>query len=85
MDSLLKQAIGIAVERGSRYLKGEATPDELHSKVAELGIFLLAESQKLQGIKGESLRTELNVIQNKIDDLRKTIFSLKGKILSTNA
>ena len=79
MDDLLKQAMGIAAERGSRYLKGDVSPEELHGKVAELGVFLLSEARMLQGIKGERLREEINNIQNKIDDLRKTLFNLKAK------
>lgn len=82
MDSLLKQAIGIAQQRGSRYLKGDTAIDELHAKVAELGMFLLSEAQKLQGAKGDKLREEINSIQNKIDDMRKTLFTLKGKLTS---
>ena len=79
-DSLLKQAIEIATERGSRYLKGEAHAGELHAKVAELGMFLLSESKRLQSLKEKDLREEINHIQNKIDDMRKTLFTLKGKI-----
>ncbi len=81
MDSLLKQAVDIATSRGSKYVKGEVSFDELPSKIAELGIFLLSKVNTLKKLNGGELREELNEIQNKLDDLRKAVFSSKGKKL----
>ncbi len=77
MDSKLEELIEIASRRGSRYFKGEVSVEELPEKVAELGVLLLEESRKLAGLREEKLRAELIEIQNKMDDLRKSVFSLK--------
>ncbi len=77
MDSTLKELIEIAIRRGSRYLKGETKPGELPDKMAELGVLLLEKAHKLTELRGEPLKKELIEIQNKIDDMRKAIFSSK--------
>ncbi|MEW6109676.1 MAG: hypothetical protein AB1632_10985 [Nitrospirota bacterium] len=77
MDSGLKELIDSASKRGSKYLKGEARPEELPEKMAELGVLLLEKAKILQDLRGEKLKLELIEIQNKVDDLRKFIFSCK--------
>ncbi|MDP2167477.1 MAG: hypothetical protein Q8J64_04000 [Thermodesulfovibrionales bacterium] len=84
MDNMLKQAITISVDRGSRYVKGEVSIEELPHKIAELGVLLLSKVNSLKTQRGERLREELNDIQNKLDDLRKSIFYSKGKIQKTD-
>lgn len=79
IDDSLKQAIEIAIGRGSKYVKGQTAIDELPEKVAELGIYLLSRAKILNGLKGARLKEELNEIQSKIDDLRKDIFYSKAK------
>ncbi|MBI4822864.1 MAG: hypothetical protein HY805_01355 [Nitrospirae bacterium] len=81
MDSLLKQAVDIATSRGSKYVKGDVSLDELPSKMAELGIFLLSRVNHMKKLDGGQLREELNELQNKLDDLRKTVFNAKAKKL----
>lgn len=80
MDNTLKKIIGTALERGNKYVKGEVTLSELPEKIAELGVLLLEKAGKLPGLKGEKLREELIEIQNKVDDLRKSIFANKIQI-----
>lgn len=77
MDSTLKELIDIASKRGNKYVKGEATFSELPEKMAELGVLLLEKAKKLPELKGEKLKKELIGVQNRVDDLRKSIFSNK--------
>lgn len=77
MDSTLKELIDIASKRGSKYLKGETKPGELPDKMAELGVLLLEKAKRIPDLKGELLKKELVEVQNKIDDMRKAIFSSK--------
>lgn len=79
MDEQLKELISLAAVRGSRYLKGETTAGELPEKIAELGAFLLSRAPHINDLSGDRLREELNDIQQKIDDMRKAIFSNKLK------
>ncbi|MBI4689457.1 MAG: hypothetical protein HY754_04195 [Nitrospirae bacterium] len=82
MDEQLKEIISLAVIRGSKYRKGETTTSGIPEKVAELGVFLLTRVAKVSELteqRDEKLREELNDIQQKLDDLRKAIFSNKLK------
>lgn len=81
MDEQLKELISLAIIRGSKYTKGETTISQLPEKMAELGVLLLSKSPKIPEFKGDKFRKELNEIQQKIDDLRKAIFSNKLKKL----
>jgi hypothetical protein len=48
--------------------------------MAELGVYLLCEHDRLSGKEGEGhALEELNELHNKIDHFRKEIFSLKRK------
>jgi len=80
MEKALKKLIDIALDRGNRYVKGEVTLGELPEKIAELGVLLLEKAGKLPGLKGEKLREELIELQNKVDDLRKSVFANKIQI-----
>lgn len=80
MDTVLKQLVDLASGRGSRYVKGEVSVEELPHKVAELGAYLLSRVNNLSNHKGERLREEINDIQNKIDDMRKVLFASKAKV-----
>jgi hypothetical protein len=80
MDNQLQEIIEKAIKRGNRYVKGQTTPYELPEKIAELGVLFLEKSHKLAAAGDERFREELIEIQNKIDDLRKSIFNSKGQI-----
>jgi len=77
MDSTLIDLMNAAAARGSKYVKGEATMAELPGKIAELGVLLLEKSNRFSRIDNGSMREELIEIQNKLDDLRKSIFANK--------
>ncbi|TAL23152.1 MAG: hypothetical protein EPN94_09880 [Nitrospirae bacterium] len=79
MDNQLKELISLAGARGSKYMKGETAVSGIPEKVSELGVFLLTRSTRISELSGDKLREELNDIQQKIDDLRKAIFSNKLK------
>ncbi len=81
MDGNLKHIVEIACLRGHKYIKGEATAESLPEKIAELGVFLLEKSNMIRtaGPSEEKIREELVEVQNKIDDLRRAIFSIKIK------
>ncbi|OGW29445.1 MAG: hypothetical protein A2X59_11110 [Nitrospirae bacterium GWC2_42_7] len=83
MDSKLQEIVDIASSRGNQYVKGEATIEQLPEKIAELGVLLLEKAKVIQGIglSEERLKEELFEIQNKIDDLRKSVFSIKLKTI----
>lgn len=83
MDSALQGIVDIASNRGNRYVKGEATIEQLPEKIAELGVLLLEKAKVIQGIGAseERLKEELFEIQNKIDDMRRSVFSIKLKNL----
>ena len=74
MDAALQELIEQAARRGNRYIRGEATAAGLPGKVAELGVYLLEEAKRLSTLDEAKVREELIEIQNKLDDLRKTIF-----------
>jgi hypothetical protein len=77
MDPSLENIVNLALARGSHYIKGPSTLQELPLKLAELGILLLEKSKSVQTASDEALKKELIEIQNKIDDLRKTVFANK--------
>jgi hypothetical protein len=77
MDTALKQLMDIAAARGSRYVKGEVALSGLHAKMAELGVLLLEKAKRLPELENAKKREELIELQNKIDDLRKSIFANK--------
>jgi len=79
MDKDLEELIEKASLRGSNYFKGETTLTGLPDKMAELGVFLLERTRILPTLQNDKLKAELIEIQNKLDDLRKTLFA--GKIL----
>jgi hypothetical protein len=77
MDNALQQLIELASLRGNNYVKGNSTLGELPVKLAELGVLLLEKSKSIEHCRDEKLREELIELQNKIDDMRKTLFSNK--------
>ena len=80
MDNELKEFIERASERGNKYIKGQATFTELPEKLAELGILLLEKAKIIPDLQGDKLRETLIEIQNKVDDLRTSIFTNKIQI-----
>jgi hypothetical protein len=77
MDKDLEKIIDLAAERGSRYVKGATSIDELPLKLAELGVLLLEKSRVIQAAHNDKLREEMIELQHKVDDLRKTLFANK--------
>ncbi len=77
MDQSLEKIIELALARGNSYIKGPSTLEELPVKLAELGVLLLEKSRTVQSMHDEGLKKELIEIQNKVDDLRKTLFANK--------
>ena len=78
-DAELNQLMDIAARRGSRYIKGEVTMAGLESKMAELGVLLLEKARRFPDLDDGRKREELIELQNKLDDLRKYIFTSKIK------
>jgi len=79
MDSTLKELVDLAVKRGNKYVKGETVIEGLSEKLAELGVLLLEKSAAFQGSTDNGLKEELIEIQNKLDDLRKSVFACKAQ------
>ena len=77
MDSALRDLMTAAAARGNKYVKGEATMAELPRKIAELGVMLLEKANRLSSLENAGRRDELIEIQNKLDDLRKSVFANK--------
>ena len=77
MDNALKELIEKASLRGSNYLKGGATLEELPEKMAELGVLLLEKTNVLPTLQSERLKEEFIEIQSKLDDMRKAVFFSK--------
>ena len=77
MDKALEQLIELASARGNHYVKGPSALQDVPAKLAELGVFLLAKSQAVQTTRDEALKHEPIEIQNRVDDLRKTLFASK--------
>jgi len=81
MDEDLKTLIALARKRGSRYLKKDFAPEEVPEKMAELGVFLLEEYDRLKELKKDASTIEdLNEIQQRIDHFRQGLFALKRKL-----
>lgn len=81
MDEVLLEIISLASGRGSKYVKGDVSLDELPQKLAEFGILLLSTVNSIEELRGGRLKEELIDIQNKLDDLRKNIFYLKFQVV----
>ncbi|MBI5073639.1 MAG: hypothetical protein HZB62_00470 [Nitrospirae bacterium] len=77
MDETLQQLIELAASRGNNYVKGVSTLDELPGKLAELGVLLLEKSKVIENSGNSRLKEEVIELQNKIDDMRKTLFASK--------
>jgi hypothetical protein len=77
MDESIQQLIELASLRGNNYVKGASTLDELPTKLAELGVLLLEKAKIFQQSDNSKLKEELIELQNKIDDMRKTLFANK--------
>lgn len=77
MDETLQQLIELASLRGNNYLKGAATLAELPGKLAELGVLLLEKAKTIEHADNNRLKEEVVELQNKIDDMRKTLFANK--------
>ena len=77
MDKTLQELMSIAAKRGNKYVKGEANFDGLQSKMAELGVLLLEKAKRLPDLDDAGTKAELIEVQNKLDDLRKAIFTNK--------
>ncbi len=77
MDETLQQLIELASLRGNNYVKGASTLDELPTKLAELGVLLLEKSKIIENSGSTKLKEELIELQNKVDDMRKTLFANK--------
>jgi len=80
MDNALRELMQKASARGSNYVKGDATLEELPGKMAELGVLLLEKTNSLPALRDEKLKEELSDIQNKLDDMRKLLFMIKIQI-----
>jgi hypothetical protein len=80
MDENLQKLIELASLRGSNYVKGASTLDELPGKLAELGVLLLEKAKIIQNSDSNRLKEELIELQIKIDDMRKTLFANKLRI-----
>jgi len=77
MDTSLEQIRDLAASRGSNYVKGPSSIEELPEKLAELGVLLLEKSKLVGTLHADALKHELIEIQNKVDDLRKALFANK--------
>jgi hypothetical protein len=77
MDETLQRLIELATVRGNKYVKGSSTVEELPVKLAELGVFLLEKARIVQHSGNYKLKEEVIELQNKIDDMRKTLFASK--------
>lgn len=77
MDENIQKLIELALLRGSKYVKGASTLDELPGKLAELGVLLLEKAKTIQDADNNKLKEELIELQNKVDDMRKTLFANK--------
>ena len=80
MDESLQELIELASLRGSNYVKGASTLDELPGKLAELGVLLLEKAKIIQNSDSNRFKEELIELQIKIDDMRKTLFVNKLRI-----
>ncbi len=80
MDNALNELIEKAASRGSNYLKGDVELKDIPQKMSELGVFLLERAKVLPDMRNDKLKAEFIEIQNKLDDMRKVLFSSKLNI-----
>jgi hypothetical protein len=79
MDSELQTLMNLATRRGNKYLKGNSAVTDIKTKMAELGVMLLEVAQRFPDLTGQRSKEELIEVQQKLDDLRKSIFTSKIK------
>ena len=79
MDSELQTLMDLATRRGNKYLKGDTTLSDINSKMAELGVMLLEVARRFPSLDDQRSKEELIEVQQKLDDLRKAIFTNKIK------
>jgi hypothetical protein len=79
MDSELHTLMELATRRGNKYLKGDTTLSDIDAKMAELGVMLLEVAGRFPGLNDQRGKEELIDVQQKLDDLRKAIFTNKIK------
>lgn len=79
MDSELKALMDLATRRGNKYLKGDTTLSDINTKMAELGVMLLQVARRFPDLDNQRGKEELIEVQQKLDDLRKAIFTNKIK------
>lgn len=77
MDETLEKLIELAAARGNNYVKGASTLAELPEKLAELGVLLLEKAKTIRHADDNKLKEELIELQNRVDDMRKTLFANK--------
>jgi hypothetical protein len=82
MDRELEEIISLAKDRGSRHIKKDYTFEEFVEQMAELGVYLLAEYDRIKDLEmGEKRIAELNEIHKRVDHFRQATFKLKRKIM----
>ncbi len=79
MDSELHALMDLATRRGNKYLKGDTPFSDINTKMAELGVMLLEVAHRFPGLNDQRGKEELIEVQQKLDDLRKAIFTNKIK------
>lgn len=81
MDKELQAIIALAKSRGSKHIKKDISPSELADSMAELGVFLLTEYDRVKKLKENAKSVEeLNDLQKRIDHFRRVIFATKRKM-----
>jgi hypothetical protein len=82
MDKDIEELIALAKQRGSQYIKKDFSKGEFGEQMAELGVYLLAEHDRIKSLEDGTRRIqELNEIHQRIDHFRQAIFALKRKIM----
>lgn len=82
MDRILEGLIEFAMLRGSRYVKGRASLEDMPNKMAELGALLLIYSKKINGLTEEDdIRGKLKEIQPYVDEFRRNLYETKSKLV----
>ncbi|MBA4373058.1 MAG: hypothetical protein C0402_09400 [Thermodesulfovibrio sp.] len=79
MDSELQTLMDLATRRGNKYLKGNSGLADISTKMAELGVMLLEVARRFPDLAEQRSKEELIEVQQKLDDLRKSIFTSKIK------
>ncbi|MDA8168399.1 MAG: hypothetical protein M0Z59_01710 [Nitrospiraceae bacterium] len=78
-DKALDGLVEFAALRGSNYVKGDVSIEEMKLKTAELGVLLLMYVKKMNGSGESGLRERIKELQPYIDDFRKCLFDNKFK------